>query len=127
VIACPPSRIWRRVLGLAVCYVLVLQAFFAALETPMALLHANATIGGQVICHNANNASPSTGDTGKRERFPCLLCAIAAAGGVLSPDPVAAIVVPRALAGGVNFAQSVAISIRPPARDGCSRAPPSFA
>jgi hypothetical protein len=127
VIACPPSRIWRRVLGLAVCYVLVLQAFFAAFETPMALFQANATSGGQVICHNANNASPSTGDDGKREKLPCLLCAIAAAGSILSPDPVAAIVVPLALAGGVNFAKSVAISIRPPARDGCSRAPPSFA
>jgi hypothetical protein len=126
VIACPPTRIWRRVLGLAVCYVLVLQAFFAAFETPIALFQANATNGGQVICRNANNASPSTGDAGKREKLPCPLCAIAAAGGVLLPDPVAAVFAP-ALAGGVSFAKSVAITTRPPARDGCSRAPPSFA
>jgi hypothetical protein len=127
VIDCPPTRIWRRVLGLVVCYVLVFQAFFAAVEAPVALFQANATNGGQVICRNANNASPSTGDTGKREKLSCLLCAIAAASGGLLPDPVAPVFAPRALAGGVNFAKSVAISTRPPARDGCSRAPPSFA
>jgi hypothetical protein len=43
------------------------------------------------------------------------------------PDPVAAVFAPRVLAGGVNFAKSIAISLRPPARDGCSRAPPRFA
>jgi hypothetical protein len=127
VIDCPPSRIWRRVLGLAVSYVLVLQAFFAAFETAVALSQINATDDALVICHSANNASPSTGDTGKPEKLACLLCAVAAAGGGVLPDPVAAVFAPRVLAGGVNFAKSIAISTRPPARDGCSRAPPRFA
>jgi O-antigen/teichoic acid export membrane protein len=127
VIDCPATRIWRRVLGLAVCYVLILQAFFAAAETAVALFQANATNGALVICHNANSVSPSTGDSGKPEKLACLLCAVAAAGGGLLPDPVAAVFAPRVLAGGVNFAKSIAISLRPPARDGCSRAPPRFA
>jgi hypothetical protein len=112
---------------LAVCYALILQAFFAAFETPVALFQANASNGGQVISRNAYSTFPSSGDAGKREKLSCLLCAIAAASGGLLPDPVAAVFAPRALAGGVNFAKSVAISTRPPARDGRSRAPPSFA
>lgn len=51
-IDCPPTRIWRRVLGLAVCYVLALQAFFAAFERAVALSQANATDGALVICHS---------------------------------------------------------------------------
>ena len=58
-IDCPPTRIWRRVLGLAVCYVLALQAFFAAFERAVALSQANVADGVLVICHSANNASPS--------------------------------------------------------------------
>jgi hypothetical protein len=127
VIDCPPTRIWRRVLGLAVCYVLVLQAFFAAAETAVALIQVDATNGALVICHNANNVSPSTSGSGKPEKLTCLLCAVAAAVGGLLPDPVAAVVAPPLLAGGVNFAKPIAISTRQPARDGCSRAPPSFA
>jgi Protein of unknown function (DUF2946) len=127
VIDYPRTRIWRRVLGLAVCYVLVLEAFFAAFETAVALSQANATDGALIICHNADNASPSSGGTGKPEKLACLLCAVAAAGGGLLPDPVAAAFAPRVPAGGVDFAESIAIAIRPPARDGCSRAPPHFA
>jgi uncharacterized membrane protein YeiH len=127
VIDCPPTRIWRRVLGLAVCYVLALQAFFAAFERAVALSQANATDAVLVICHSANNASPSTGGTGKSEKPSCVLCAVAAAGGGVLPDPVATIFAPRVLAGSASFAKSIAISIRSPARDGRSRAPPRFA
>jgi hypothetical protein len=127
VIDCPPTRIWRRALGLAVCYVLALQAFFAAFERAVALSQANVTDGALVICHSANNASPSTGGTGKREKLSCVLCAVAAAGGGVLPDPVATAFAPREPAGSVSFAKSIAISIRPPARDGRSRAPPGFA
>jgi hypothetical protein len=121
------NRAWRRVLGLAVCYVLVLQAFFAAFETSVALLQGSAGVGAPVICHTADNAAPSTGDTGKPKKLSCLLCAVAAAGGGLPPDPVADVFAPRALAGSVSFAESITVSIRPPARDGRSRAPPDFA
>ena len=126
-IARPSNRVWRRVLGLAVCYVLVLQAFFAVFETAVALFQGNAINGDLVICHNANDAAPSTDGTGKRERLSCVLCAVAAAGSGPLPDPVADVFVPRALAGDVIFAESIAISTRPPARDGRSRAPPGFA
>ena len=126
-IDCPFTRIWRRVLGLAVCYVLALQAFFAAFERAVALSQANVADGVLVICHSANNASPSTDGTGKPKRLSCVLCAVAAAGGGILPDPVATTFAPGVLAGGVNFAKSTAISIRPPARDGRSRAPPRFA
>ena len=126
-IDCPPTRIWRRVLGLAVCYVLVVQAFFAAAETAVALFQANATDGVLLICHNADNASSSSGGTRTPERLACLLCAVAAAGGGLLPDPVAAAFAPRVLAGGVDFADSITISTRQPARDGRARAPPRLA
>jgi hypothetical protein len=82
--------------------------------------------GALVICHSANNASPSTGGTGKPEKLSCVLCAVAAAGGGVLPDSVASTFAPRVLAGSVSFAKSIAISIRPPARDGRSRAPPRF-
>jgi hypothetical protein len=128
VIARAPNRVWRRILGLAVCYVLALQAFFAAFATALALFQGNAINDALVICHNANTTSPpSTDDTGKPEKLSCMLCALAAAGGGLLPDPVADVFAPRVLADGVNFAKSIVISPRPPARDGCSRAPPSFA
>jgi O-antigen/teichoic acid export membrane protein len=127
VIDCPPNRIWRRVLGLAVCYVLVLQVGFAAFATALALFQGNAINDALVICHNANNISPSTDDTGKPEKLSCVLCAVAAAGGGLLPDPVADVFAPRVFADGVSFGKSIVISTRPPARDGCSRAPPSFA
>ena len=126
-IARPPHRVWRRVLGLAVCYVLALQAFFAAFDTAVALFQGNATNGALVICHNANSASPSSGGPGQPEKLSCVLCAIAAAGSALLPDPVADVFAPRALAGGLNVPKSIAVSTRPPARDGRSRAPPSFA
>jgi hypothetical protein len=112
---------------LAVCYALILQAFFAAFETPVVLFQANASNGGQVISRNAYSTFPSSGDAGKREKLSCLLCAIAAASGAFLPDPVPAVFAPYALAGGVTFVNSVAILTHPPARDGCSRAPPSFA
>jgi Protein of unknown function (DUF2946) len=110
---------------LVVCYVLALQAFFAAFETAVALSQANVTDGALIICHSADNASPSSGGTGKPEKLACLFCLVAAAGGGVLPDPVAIIFAP--LAGGVEFAKSIAILIRPPVRDGCSRAPPRFA
>lgn len=126
-INCPPTRTWRRVLGVVVCYALVLQLFFAAFATAVALFQENPTSEALVICHNTNTISPSTGDTGKPQKLSCLICAIAAAGGGLLPDAVVDVFTPRVLAGGVIFAKSIAISIRPPARDGRSRAPPRFA
>jgi hypothetical protein len=114
----------RRALSVAVCYVLILQAFLGAFGTAFAAARIGAPEA--VICHGADGAAPAPGDSGRSAKLPCVLCATAAAGGGVLPDsiPIAATLPP--VASRVGFAQVVTILIPPPARAGLSRAPPSF-
>jgi hypothetical protein len=120
------NRLARRILGVAICYVLALQAFLAAFGTAHAVGRANAFDGSLVICHGAG-AAADTDDTGNAERPPCVLCAVAVAGGGLLPDPVAVVIPPAMVVGAIDVPHVVILGGLPPPRAGLARAPPSFA
>ncbi len=120
------NRLIRRILGVAICYVLALQAFLAAFGTAHAVGRANAFDGSLVICHGAGVAA-DTGDTRTTERPPCVLCAVAVAGGGLVPDPVGVVFPPAVVVGAIDVLHVVILGSPPPPRAGLARAPPSFA
>jgi hypothetical protein len=126
VIVCRPTRIWRRVLGLAVCYAVALQAFLAAVGAALAINHGSGAADAfSTICHAANDTTRPTGDAAIK--LPCALCAVAAAGGGLVPDPIPAAVAPLAGGSVVRLADTVAVFVTSQVRDGLARAPPNFA
>jgi hypothetical protein len=122
-----PRLRWRRILSVAVCYAVALQAFLAAFETTVAVSRPRTSEAALIICHGADDTSPSTGGTGNSEKLPCVFCAAAAAATGLLPDPVLATVMPLSLVGGVSFINATTNPTHPPARAGSSRAPPNFA
>ena len=122
-----PRLRWRRILSVAVCYAVALQAFLAAFETTVAVSRPRTPDASLIICHGADGTSPSTGDTGNSKKLPCVLCAAAAAAKGLLPDPVPATVTPLSLVGCVSFTNATTNPTHPPARAGSSRAPPNFA
>jgi hypothetical protein len=122
-----PRLRWRRILSVAVCYAVALQAFLAAFETTVAVGRPRTSEVALIICHGADDTSPSTGGTGNSEKLPCVFCAAAAAATGLLPDPVLATVMPLSLVGGVSFINATTNPTHPPARAGSSRAPPNFA
>ena len=111
-------------LSVAVCYVVALQAFLAAYGTVLAV--AQGQPDGFVICHSGDGASPS-GDTGAPANPPCALCAVAAAGGGLLPDPAAIAVPAPVLVRVVGPTAAIALFASPHSRAGLARAPPFFA
>jgi hypothetical protein len=122
-----PRLRWRRILSVAVCYAVALQAFLAAFETTVAVSRPRTSEAALIICHGADDTSPSTGGTGNSEKLPCVFCAAAAAATGLLPDLVLATVMPLSLVGGVSFINATTNPTHPPARAGSSRAPPNFA
>ena len=122
-----PRLRWRRILSVAVCYAVALQAFLAAFETTVAVSRPRTPDAALIICHGADDTSPSTGGTGNSEKLPCVFCAAAAAATGLLPDPVTTTVTPLSLVGCVSFTNATTSPTHPPARAGSSRAPPNFA
>ena len=115
---------WRRTLGLAVCYVLALQAFLAAYGTTLAVAQARAETGF-AICHGAGGSEPATDESGTK--LPCVMCAVAAAGGGLAPEAGAVTAAPLVVAGRLALVDAVTLPAATPVRAGLARAPPSFA
>ena len=125
-IVCRPTRIWRRLLGLTVCYAVAFQAFLAALGAALAINHASGAADGfTTICYGTNDTTRPTGDAAVK--LPCALCAVAAAGGALLPNPIPDAVAPLVDGTFVRLADAVAILISSQVRDGLARAPPNFA
>ena len=125
-IVCRPTRIWRRVLGLAVCYAVALQAFLAAVGAALAINHGSGAADAfSTICHGANDTTRPTGDAAVK--LPCALCAVAAAGGALLPNLIPDAVAPLVDGTFVHLADAVAILITSQVRAGLARAPPNFA
>ena len=122
-----PRLRWRRILSVAVCYAVALQTFLAAFETTVAVTRLRTPDAALIICHGADDTSPSTGGTGNSEKLPCVFCAAAAAPTGLLPDPVPATVTPLSLVSCVSFTNAATNPTHPPARAGSSRAPPNFA
>jgi hypothetical protein len=65
-----PRLGWRRILSVAVCYAVALQAFLAAFETTVAVSIPRTPDAALIICHGADDTSPSTGGTGNSEKLP---------------------------------------------------------
>jgi hypothetical protein len=120
------NRVWRRVLGLAVCYAVALQAFLAAFGAALAVSHRSGAADGlTIICHGANGTTQPSGDGAGK--LPCALCAVATAGGGLLPDLVAAAVAPLTGSSIVRRADAVLMLTVAQSRAGLARAPPNFA
>jgi hypothetical protein len=116
-------------LGLAICYALALQAFLAAHGTAFAVARPDPFGGNLIICHGAGGSGPVAADSGSPaggEQPPCALCAVAAAAGALTSNPIA-VAIPRVLAGSVGIPGAQPIAAPPVVRSGLARAPPSFA
>jgi hypothetical protein len=119
-----PPRYCFRTLAVALCYALVLQAFFAGFGNGVATSYASSAADGFTICHGSGGTPPS-GDS--NAKFPCALCALAAAGSGLLPDPASAALAPLIGGGTVRFANAAAVVVTAHPRAGLSRAPPIFA
>ena len=121
----PRPRYCFRTLAVALCYALVLQAFFAGFGTGVATSYARSAAEGFTICHGGGRTAPPSGDS--NAKFPCALCALAAAVSGLLPDPVSAALAPLNGGGIVRFANADAVVVTAHPRAGLSRAPPIFA
>jgi hypothetical protein len=86
---------------------------------------SGAADGFTTICYGANDTTRPTGDAAVK--LPCALCAVAAAGGGLLPDPIPAAVAPLMGGSVVRLADAVAVFVTSQVRDGLARAPPNFA
>jgi hypothetical protein len=118
-------RYCLRTLVVALCYALVLQAFFAGFGNGIATGYASGTADGFTICHGSGGTTPPPGDS--NAKLPCALCALTAAGSGLLPDPVSAAVAPLIGGGIVYFVNVAAVVVTTNPRAGLSRAPPIFA
>ena len=116
-----------RILRVALCYVVAMQALLAAYGTTLAAAGSPGADSWLVICHSSGSEPASSGDTRKPEKLPCVLCATAAAALGLLSDPAPAVAIEFVPARRVASAPAVIAAFHPPARAGHSRAPPSFA
>lgn len=121
------SRHLRRALGVALCYVFALQAFFSAHSAALALAQAGDPGGSLIICHGATDRTPDAPDTGKGKIAPCPMCAMASAAGGLPPDTPVSTTAPSVVT--VRFVPADIAVTRgsSTARAGLARAPPQFA
>ena len=119
-----PPRYCFRTLVVALCYALVLQAFFAGFGNGLATGYASSAADGFIVCHGSGGTAPPSDDS--NAKFPCALCALAAAGSGLLPDPVSAALAPLIGGGIVYFANAAAAVVAAHPRAGLSRAPPIF-
>jgi hypothetical protein len=121
------NNIGRRALTVAVCYVLILQAFLAAFGTVLAVARTSVSDASFVICHSGDALAPASGDTGTSDILPCALCAVAAAAGGLLPDAISVAAAPLLATAVLSNADTLAIFPAASVRAGLSRAPPVFA
>jgi hypothetical protein len=117
-----PPRYCFRTLVVALCYALVLQAFFAGFGNGVATGYASSAADGFTVCHGSGGRAPPSDDS--NAKFSCALCALTAAGSGLLPDPVSAAFAPLIGGGIVHFANAAAAVVAAHPRAGLSRAPP---
>jgi DUF2946 family protein len=120
-----PPRYCFRTLAVALCYALVLQAFFAGFGNGLATGYASSAADGFTICHGSGGTTPPSGDS--NAKFPCAFCALVAAGSGLLPDPVSAALAPLIGGGIARLTNAAAVVVTTHPRAGLSRAPPIFA
>ena len=111
-----------RLVALALCYVLALQAFLSAFGVSVAASQDETAF---VICHG--DGSAPAGDNRRHEKLACALCTLAAAANGPLPVAPSASVVPLVTASRFSPADVVSTFSPRPARAGLARAPPDFA
>jgi hypothetical protein len=117
------SKLVGRALRLALCWMLALQAFAAALSTSLAVDRGSSTDFDPLICHNSGSETPAPGDPRLPSSVPCSLCAIAA-GSVSLPDPPLIANGPWPVIDRVPLADVPIVDGMRLARAGLARAPP---
>jgi hypothetical protein len=120
------SKLVRSAVAMALCYVVVVQAFLAGCSIGLAVSQASTTT---VICHGGGGNSPAGPDNRTPASDSCLVCAIctlATAGGLAAPT-TATVAAPRTASHRVAPFDITALATAPPARAGFARAPPKFA
>jgi hypothetical protein len=122
------SKLVRSAVAMALCYIVVLQAFLAgcSIGLVVSLASTRATV---VICHGGGGNSPAGPDNRIPARDSCLVCAIctlATAGGLTAPT-TATFAAPRTASHRVAPFDIANLATVPPARAGFARAPPKFA
>jgi hypothetical protein len=113
----------RRVLNVALCYVIALQTLFAAYATASTITGSPALAAD--ICHNVADGSSDTGSS-IPITVPCVLCAIVAAGLGLPPAPILDVVAHVVGTERIPFTALTFGFKRPSVRTGLARAPPLF-
>jgi hypothetical protein len=111
-------------MGVTLCYVVALQAFLAAFGTARTVARTSPLDVALVICHSSDGV-PSSDDTRSPQELPCVHCALASASAGLLPAPVPTAVALLSTAGRAERVVAGVATVRPPARAGPARAPPT--
>jgi hypothetical protein len=115
-----------RALRIALCYVVVFQAFFAAYSIAS---DAGGTAAGFIICHSAgDDTTPGPGpDSGSLPNVPCALCAMATSAGWLHTGAISAAAAPLTVSHRLRPLDIAVTLALPAVRAGLARAPPNVA
>jgi hypothetical protein len=123
-----PSKFVRSAVAVALCYVVVLQAFLASCSLALAVSRVSPSASA-VICHGDGGNAPA----GPDDRAPtsdacaaCAICTLASADGLPAPT-TPAVAAPRTASHRVAPFAIAGLPGAPPARAGFARAPPKFA
>jgi hypothetical protein len=107
----------RRAVTVALCYIIVLQAFLAGCSLALSVSQASSG-SGAVICHSGDGL-PAGSDDHTPASDACATCAICTRAATGLPAPT--------LSHRVDAFALAELPNTPPARAGFARAPPEFA
>jgi hypothetical protein len=114
-----------RSFGVALCYVVAFQAFFAAYSIAGAASDVGGTIAGFIICHSAGDDATPRPDSGNVPNVPCALCAMATSAGGLLPIATSAAAAPLTVSHRLRPPYIVVTRAPSAVRAGLARAPPN--
>jgi hypothetical protein len=116
----------RRAVTVALCYIIVLQAFLAGCSLALTVSWASSG-SGAVICHSGDGL-PAGSDDRTPASDACATCAICTRAATGLPAPTTpTITVSWTLSHRVDAFALAELPNTPPARAGFARAPPEFA
>jgi hypothetical protein len=122
------SKLVRCAVAVALCYIVVLQAFLAGCSLALEVSRASSGTGA-VICHSADGDLPAGPDDRTPTIDACSTCAICTRAGPAGlPAPTTPTVTASwTLSRRVDAFALAELPNAPPARAGFARAPPEFA
>ncbi len=121
----PQMRFERRAIVAIACYLLVAQAFLAALATGLSVGATRAGAATAFICHGAGTTPENPANNENPATFPCGFCVLAGSGTTLPLAPFGFAPVAGAFSRFVPPAEFGAASSPFDVRAGRSRAPPA--